>query len=286
MTRGFSATCRTMLSALALAGALATAGCGGDGIVLSAETDEPLYREGQQLDKQGRTQEALNAYLKVIAKRGDQAPESHLDAGLIYLYHIKDPIDSIYYFRKYLELQPNSRQAVYVRGLIDAAKREFASSLPGQPLENQSAHLDLIDQVNRLQNENNELKAELLALRTGGPAPVPHIAGIGQTAPPPTVYAPPVIPVSADESAAPISVVPVTAPRSAPAPAARSNFSAASSAPAPSGRTHAVVKGDTLFNLAQRYYGNRSRWRDILAANRAQLSQSSALRIGMVLKIP
>lgn len=266
---------------LALAACVLTAGCGGDSATLSSEIDEPLYREGQQMEKQGRIQEALNAYLKLVAKRGDQAPESHLDAGLIYLYHIKDPIDAIYYFRKYLELKPNSRQAVYVRGLIDAAKRDFASTLPGQPLENQSARLDLLDQANRLQNENNELKSELEALRGGAPAASLRPSGPAQAAP---LYAPPVVPVGGDDQAAPIAVVPAPAEgeslRPPPGPAA----------PLPShpaGRTHAVVKGDTLYSLAQRYYGNRSKWRDILAANRNQLpNQDAPLRIGMVLRIP
>jgi tetratricopeptide (TPR) repeat protein len=86
------------------------------------------------MERQGRWDEALAAYLKVIDRRGDAAPESNLDAGLIYLNHIKDPIYAIYYFRRYLELEPNSKQAVYVKGLIDAAKREFARALPGQPL--------------------------------------------------------------------------------------------------------------------------------------------------------
>ena len=267
--------------ALALAVCFLTAGCGGDNATLSSEFDEPLYREGQQLEKQGRTQEALNAYLKLVAKRGDQAPESHLDAGLIYLYHIKDPIGAIYYFRKYLELQPNSRHAVDVRGLIDAAKREFASTLPAQPLENQSARMDLLDQVNRLQTENNELKSELEALRAGGPA-----ASLRPTraAQPPPGYAPPVVPVGGDDQSAPIAVVPAPAAgestRPAPSPAAPAPA-------APAGRTHAVVKGDTLYNLAQRYYGNRSKWRDIMAANRNQLpNENSPLRIGMVLRIP
>lgn len=40
-------------------------------------------------------------------------------------------------------------------------------------------------------------------------------------------------------------------------------------------------------NLAQRYYGNRSKWRDILAANKDQLAgENVSLKIGMKLKIP
>src|SRR5688572_14056948 len=113
---------------------LLAAGCerGHDEAVM-AEADEPNFRQGQQLVKQGRSQEALSAYLKVIAKRGDSAPESHLEAGLLYLQQIKDPLAAIYHFRKYLELQPNARQAVFVKGRIDVAKREFARTLPAQP---------------------------------------------------------------------------------------------------------------------------------------------------------
>jgi nucleoid-associated protein YgaU len=47
-----------------------------------------------------------------------------------------------------------------------------------------------------------------------------------------------------------------------------------------------VGKGDTLFSLAQRYYGNRSRWRDIYAANRDVMKSESDLRLGMEIKIP
>jgi tetratricopeptide (TPR) repeat protein len=106
---------------LVLVFAGAGAGCGpGETSVLIAEVDDASYREGQQLVKQGRPQEALANYLKVIARRAESAPESHLEAGLIYRQHIKDPIAAIYHFRKYLEQQPNSRQAPLVRQQIEA----------------------------------------------------------------------------------------------------------------------------------------------------------------------
>ena len=70
------------------------------------------------------------------------------------------------------------------------------------------------------------------------------------------------------------------APPESPPPQARP-------APAPSVRHHTVVRGDTLFSLAQKYYGNRSKWRDIFAANRDVLpAESSPLKIGADLKIP
>ena len=247
---------------LLFAALLACSGCGGDNFALSAETDEPLYREGQQLEKQGRTQEALASYLKVIARRGDMAPESHLEAGLIYLKNIEDPIAAIYHFRKYLELEPNSRLAAQVRGLIDTAKLKFAGTLPAKPLENQENGLELTEQVARLQHENDELRAELGTLHPGGPSSSAH-----------NPFAPPVAsPASADDSASPIALAPLPADDTPQA-----------------ARTHTVARGDTLSNLAQRYYGTRAKAkvREIVAANRDKLSsESSSLRIGMVLKIP
>jgi nucleoid-associated protein YgaU len=268
---------RRIPALLAFAALLAAAGCGGESPVLPAETDESLYREGQQLEKQGRTQEALNAYLKVIAKRGEQAPESHLEVGLINLYHIKDPIAAIYHFTKYLELQPNSKQAVYVRGLIDSAKREFARSLPAQPLGSAIPPAELLDQVESLQRENQALKAEVATLRDRAAPYFPRAdSNGGADAGAPAPYQTPltVAPLATDN--------PPAASEGAPAGPA----SARAPSPAPAGRTHTVGKGDTLYSLAQRYYGSRSRWRDILNANREQLPNANALKIGMVLRIP
>ncbi|HEY1791352.1 MAG TPA: LysM peptidoglycan-binding domain-containing protein [Opitutaceae bacterium] len=283
------------LAAAALIGLAAVAGCGGDEGPVSAETDDSSFRDGQQMERQGRWDEALADYLKVIDRRGDAAPESNLDAGLIYFFHIKDPVYAIYHFRKYLELEPNSKQATFVRGYVDAAKREFARSLPGQPLENQTEALGIEDRINQLQRENDELRAENAALRAGSPPPVLHSSTVDVTAP--AAQAP------ADDDAsvkpAPVAVSPIssappdTAPPASPISEAPDE-GAAPAAPAPRGapkasaaRHHTVVRGDTLFSLAQKYYGNRSRWRDIFAANRAVLpSENSPLRIGMDLRIP
>lgn len=299
------------LSSLAL---LLVNGCErADNQALSSEADEPNYRQGQQLVKQGRSQEALSAYLKVIAKRGESAPESHLEAGLLYLDQVKDPLAAIYHFRKYLELQPNSRQAVYVKGRIDVAKREFARTLPAQPLENRSEQFELIDRLDRLQRENEQMKAELSSVRGGAPlsstrtrstlnepvAPAyprveipesrPFLAPEDQVAESPVSLAPepqaptqaPPVPQARVQNPTP---APQTAVPSQPIRALPTKPSAASAST--STRRHVVVKGDTLFSLAQKYYGNRSRWRDIYAANRDQLPNENAMRLGMEIRIP
>ena len=52
------------------------------------------------------------------------------------------------------------------------------------------------------------------------------------------------------------------------------------------GRTHVVAKGDTLYALARRYYGDQSRWKDIYNANRSKLRSADALPVGTKLVIP
>ena len=57
--------------------------------------------------------------------------------------------------------------------------------------------------------------------------------------------------------------------------------------PAPAGgRTHRVVSGDTLSSIAQKYYGDASRWREIHGANAGIIANPDVIRVGQVLTIP
>jgi tetratricopeptide (TPR) repeat protein len=266
--------------------ALGLAGCGdNERLSYATELDEPAYREGTALLKTGRKQEALNAFLKVIAKRGDDAAESHLEVGLLYLQHIGDPLSAIYHFKKYLAMRPNSPQAPLVRQRIDAATREFARTLPAQPLENQLQRVDLVATLDRLKQENESLKRELAdvkASRANPLAATPGDPAVPGTSLPagsfnfstdsiPVVHTRPV-------PAAPVRAAAPAPPRTAPSPAA-------TAVPA-SGRKHTVQPGETLSKIALRYYNNRAKWRDIYAANRDVMKNESDLKAGMELKIP
>jgi tetratricopeptide (TPR) repeat protein len=276
------------------------AGCGGnDRFSYATETDEPAYREGQSLLKSGRKQEALNAFLKVIEKRGDDAPESHLEVGLLYLQHINDPVSAIYHLKKYLALRPNSPQAPLVRQRIDAALREFARTLPAQPLENQLQRVDLIAALDKLKVENELLKQQVADLQAGKAVDLP-------TSGAPTGGASSVAEPADNKFAFNLDTIPTVRTRPAraaespPAAPITTGKRAATAAPGRPGaanqtpstttraaaRKHTVQKGDTLSNLAQRYYGNRAKWRDIYAANRGVMKNEGDLRIGLELVIP
>ncbi len=265
--------CRNFLLLAGLLGLLLGAGCDpGDRGSLGAETDDPQYRRGQQLLKEGRSQEALAAFLKVVDRRGGDAPESHLEAGLLY-QQFKDPISAIYHYRRYLQAAPNSRQADLVRQRQDAAMREFARLLPAQPLENQTARFELMEKIDELQRENQQLKDQIAAMNQGGGGP----ASRGPAGPGPAGGATPTavmrIPPFGSSPAAVRPTTPARAPATAPASP-------------PAGRTHVVAQGETLYKIAQRYYGSGGRWPEILQANRDQLKNENSVRPGMTLRIP
>jgi len=258
---------------------LLLAGCdGADRLVLGTETNEPYYRQGDQLKRQGRYQEALGAYLKVIERRNDDAPESHLEAGLIYQQYLKDPIYAIYHFRKYLELEPKSRQADLVRQRIDAAMRDFARTLPARPLEDQMLRLDLMNRIDELQKQNLELKEELAkqnpgAASSGGDSGATLVPVPESTSSPPGHRGSFFNPPAAEAGAA------------RPAQAGEQHGTPSTKAAA-AARTHVVAQGETLGKIAQHYYGSSAKWLVILDANRDVLKDEKAVRPGMTLKIP
>ena len=79
---------------------IALCACAPNGLEVVGETDEKQYQLAKDYQGQGRTEEALSAFLRVIDARRD-APESHFEAGYIYLNSMKDPVKAIYHFDRY-----------------------------------------------------------------------------------------------------------------------------------------------------------------------------------------
>ena len=278
----------------ALGAVLLGAGCGnGDNLPFTAETDDGTYQQGQQLKKQGRTGEALAAFLKVIERRGEQAsPESHLEAGIIYLQQTKDPIEAIHYFRKYLYLEPNSPKAPLVRQLVETARRELYLAMPGSPANDSGVRVGGQDALERLQRENEAMRAEL---GRPGSGPAPQF----RTSRGPVDIAEKVPVLQSQDtvrraSIAPDFAVPTVVPTLAPSPGLRAPQPgtvalAPPTRPTPGstvpGRHHTVAAGDTLFAISRKYKVTPEA---IAAVNADTLRNGvgSKLNPGMELKIP
>lgn len=232
-------------------------GCAPRGVDVVSETDEKQYQLGQDYKGQGRMENALGAFLRVIDARRD-APESHLEAGYIYLRTMKDPVRAIYHFDRYLQFKPQAPQSAQVRQLIETAQKEFARQLPAQPFEGELDRIDLMDLVKTLKLENDDLKRELM----GAIARVDQLENVLGKA----RRATPIQSVNSPNTASPAS-------ESSPNP---------TSVP----RSYTVQSGDTLSAISKRFYGTASRYIDIFQANRDRLSSERALRVGQVIRIP
>ena len=135
-------------------------GCIQSGDVIE-EKDHPAFERGKSLLKVGKNQEALDEFL-AVTRRLTECPQSHLECGrlLLSVDARKDPIAAIYHFRRYLLLEPNSRESSKVEQLIVTAEREILRKLPGEP------YGDYLDSL-KLKEENDRLKRELADLRPG-----------------------------------------------------------------------------------------------------------------------
>lgn len=254
-------TCIWMAALLVLMSA-----CSQKSVEVVSETDEKQYQLAQSYKSQGRIEEALSAFLRVIDARRD-APESHLEAGYIYLRTMKDPVRAIYHFERYLQFKPQSPQASQVRQLIETAQKEFARQLPAQPYQGEFDRIDLMELVKTLKQENENLKRELVAAEKR----VSQLENVLEQArrmpqPQPSTRA----------AATPRQPVPDASP-AAPSPPPD---------PEDVPRTYTVQSGDTLTTISRRFYGTPSRWMDIYQANRDRLASENALRVGQEIRIP
>lgn len=227
------------------------------------ETESRTYRRGKSLQREGRSQEALLAFLQVVDERSI-APESHLEAGLIYLNHLQDPLSAIYHFNRYLQFKGEGGQAETVRELIVTAQKEYLRHLPGEPFADQVERLDLTMKFEEVQAANVALRAEVVDLkrqleeaRARSRQLEAAIETVRQNA-------------AANREIAPIVV--------APPPV--------ESGPMETPDRYTVQSGDTLSAISRKVYGDPARWRDIFEANRDVLSSPNALRVGQELDIP
>ncbi len=240
----------------ALVGAFVIAGCSDQmSLDVLSETEDPVYRRAKDLLSRNLYNEALSQFTKIISKRDGNAPESHLEAGLIHLNHMDDQYSAIYHFKHYLVIKsrdPDSSERdagmARVEDLIKTAKKDLLTTEDAK-----NYRLKLLDTIEQLRRENEDLKSRLADARNG------------------TLNMP-------DPQREPGRIDPLVPNRQSPVRPAN---------PTNSGRrTYIVKEGDSLYRISAEVYGNGGRWGEILEANRGVLPSERDLQPGMSLIIP
>jgi len=138
-----------------------------------SEERDYTYRQGQQLLREGREQDALEKFLEVI-RQHPPAPRSQLQCGRIYWETLEDPVFALYHFRQFLKVAPeDARERELVPRWIGALRKMFLKQCHPHSLYRQYANGFPV-LLQGLREENARLKQRVLELeRPAGGQPDP-----------------------------------------------------------------------------------------------------------------
>lgn len=271
----------------ALVAAAALSGCGPGSRIERLKADDRALSEASEKARAaqlaGRVDEAREIYEDIVAARPSD-PYARLQLGILLHDLAGDPYSAIGEYRAYLRLAPGSDKEEMVRERMRTARDQIArrassgdapdaASLPGsreqqrriseleaELAESRSAAAAAFAERDRAKSEADRLQREILAkdrqldvFQRQGVVSAPS----GDLA------------RAAEEAFARETATAAAAPEIAAAP-----------------RTYKVRRGDALWSIAQKAYGDASRMADIRAANRDVLGGSDRLVEGMVLTLP
>jgi tetratricopeptide (TPR) repeat protein len=237
---------------------LLAAGCGQFASSTGDLDRDPTYLQARKAADSGDFHVAAQLYDQVLRHFPDAA-KAHLELGLLYDEKLSDPIAAIYHYNQCLQLDPNTDRRQVVQGYIEHAQLALSAKLPPSSAADPGELVRLQTEKSALMQENAALRTRVAELEHASTPSAGMVAGAGADAPVP----PPTSPPAATQ---------VVAQAERPAP--------------PPPRMHLVQKGDTLQSIALHYYGTRSGWEKIFAANRAVLPSKDQLKIGQQLLIP
>ena len=289
-TRLWPCYCQLMSSRfpLVLAAALALAGCNqasADKDPAQIDSDSnPNYKQAQQDLDNHNPQAAASDYESALEANPKMAG-AHYELGVIYGDQLNDPISSIYHFRQFLTLSPNTDKKDQVQALIDKEGQDYAASLPNNKPQITQADMD------KLTSDNAALKKQVDDANTTIAQLQDRLKHHEEVAAASTDAAP--APAPADSAATPAT--PASPPKALPvdqAEAAKGNAdtettAAPGSGPSPAGaRSYTVVKGDSYWKIAKKMYpgDTKNGVAKIQEANKQTMGKP--LKIGQVLVIP
>lgn len=225
--------------------------CGCEKDTKSTEAKEernPLVKQGQAYMEIKDYNKAETAFKQAIESKPSMA-RPYLDLATIYHQYKPDYISSIFYYKRYLELRPDSEKSEFIDEQIQKVQIALANAILTQ-----SGAVQGMQELKQLRTENAELKRQLTALGKSAPAK------------PATVTAMQPNPVSEKS-------VTETVPKSAK-PVGQATH-----------QIYTVVAGDNLTKIAHKFYGSDD-YDSIYEANKDRMKSPGDLRVGQTLVIP
>jgi LysM repeat protein len=291
---------------LVLAAALALAGCNQVADKDPAQTDSdsnPNYKQAREDLQNGNAQGAAADYQAALAANPKLAG-AHYELGMIYSEKLNDPISSIYHYRRFLELSPNTDKKEQVQAVIDKEGATYAASLPNAgpsaddltKLQTENASLkkqadDANTTITQLQAKVTDANAKLQAIAAApAPAAAPPAAATSAVAAPedassiaasaPAPGATPPVP------AGPQKALPVDPAAAASGSADATDSTNAAPVSTAGARSYTVTKGDSYWKIAKKMYpgDTKNGVAKIQEANKQTMTKP--LKIGQVLVIP
>ncbi len=137
---------------------LALCGCEKDARSLDEKEERnPLVKQGQAYMEIRDYGKAEDAFKQAIENDPGMA-RPYLDLAVIYHQYRPDYISSIHYYKRYLELRPDSEKAEFIQEQIDKVQLALTNAILTQ-----TGATRAIQELKRLQRENTELKRQLAA---------------------------------------------------------------------------------------------------------------------------
>src|ERR1043165_2794373 len=118
-----------------------------------------LIKDAEAKSGQGDFLRAVNLYEAAL----DDSPgcaEVHYKLGLLYDDKMKDPLNALHHFKRYLVLSPNGNHSIEVKGFMQHDEVALVTTLSGDSIVSRT-------EAARLKNENLNLRKQLEERTTG-----------------------------------------------------------------------------------------------------------------------
>ncbi len=191
---------------------------------------------------------AISAY-EAILRIQPNHPDAEFQIALIFDRNLNDYLNASYHYQRFLQsADPDTGKVELAKSSLENARLQFASSIPNAGGQGTPELVKLRTENAALHRQVEDLKREMVRVRGKPSEPVRNK----------------------------VEDTPLVVARKEPKP------------PPPSvahPKTYTVRKGEGIQAIAEKVYGDKSRWHEIMAAN-PQIKDPRAIKPGQVLVVP